>query len=645
MLPSRPRRPGPRAFAAIGVVLLLAAAAAIGPVARGLVALRLRQVAAGRDAEVSWRSLRVGWPLRVALVGLTLRGLAAGDTLFRAESLSVVVDPWSPWTLHPRASAVTLAHATLRLPPPRVDPDTLPPEAPARGRRDRPERVRRAAWTLARLSLAPARSLPRLAWRDITLESAGGEAGDSGGARLSWLVLTPGREAVGLEASGTIELHGRVPFDVSLLYSRGDRLAGGARFGVPDAERGGIDTLRVAVDGRIAQDRRAGELRVSDSTRVTIGRLPFTVSGSLSRAGPGCRVMLAADGLTAAMWRESLPGPLLGPLRDLAVHGSFDYRLALDLDLGRPDSVGFTADVVPHGLFLAPSGLGAELLALADPFTASIHLPHGRIVHRELSPANPRFRTLDTIDSTLVHAVLASEDGAFFGHRGFNLEAVREAIAENVRSGSFRRGAGTITMQLARNLFLGHERTLSRKAQEVVLAWTLEHLTGLSKRRLLEIYLNIVEWGPGVQGADEAARFYYGCDASRLTAPQALFLAILLPAPARWTQRLDGSGELRPFARAQMHFVGRAMTAKGWLDPEALPPTDSLRVELLGPARDALFAALDSLRGAPAGAAASTGTGTEPAGAAPDSSADGPAAPDRAPADSLDGAPRSRDPG
>src|SRR4030067_2232380 len=143
-------------------------------------------------------------------------------------------------------------------------------------------------------------------------------------------------------------------------------------------------------------------------------------------------------------------------------------------------------------------------------------------------------------------------------------------------------------MQLARNLFLGQHPTLSRKAEEVVLAWTLEHLTGLSKRRPLEIYLNIVEWGPGVQGADEAARFYYGCDASRLTAPQALFLAILLPAPARWTQRLDGSGELRPFARAQMHFVGRAMTVKGWLDPEALSPTDSLRLELLGPAAEGL---------------------------------------------------------
>jgi membrane peptidoglycan carboxypeptidase len=77
--------------------------------------------------------------------------------------------------------------------------------------------------------------------------------------------------------------------------------------------------------------------------------------------------------------------------------------------------------------------------------------------------------------------VLTNEDGGFYHHRGFNTAAIQGAIAENLRAGAFRRGAGTITMQLVRNLFLGHQRTLSRKGQEVVLAWVLEHMTGLSK--------------------------------------------------------------------------------------------------------------------------------------------------------------------
>jgi membrane peptidoglycan carboxypeptidase len=120
----------------------------------------------------------------------------------------------------------------------------------------------------------------------------------------------------------------------------------------------------------------------------------------------------------------------------------------------------------------------------------------------------------------------------------------------------------------------------------VVLAWILEHLTGVPKRRLLEIYLNIIEWGPAVHGADEASRFYFDHDAGSLTVAEALFLATVVPAPSRWRWRFDDHGELRRFTQAQMHFIGRAMVAKGWLDPAQLPGTDSLRVELRGPARD-----------------------------------------------------------
>src|SRR5262249_54487478 len=204
--------------------------------------------------------------------------------------------------------------------------------------------------------------------------------------------------------------------------------------------------------------------------------------------------------------------------------GSWSYRLAFDLDLAQPDSVEFAADVLPHGLTLDPARTHLNLLALEQPFTARIHLPHGRIVERELSDSNPAFRRLDDIDSLLAHAVLTNEDGGFFRHRGFNTEAVKGAIADDIRAGAYKRGAGTITMQLARNLWLGHERTLARKGQEVMLAWILEHLTGVSKRRLLEIYLNIIEWGPDLHGADEATRYYFGHDPSRVTVGEAPFL-------------------------------------------------------------------------------------------------------------------------
>src|SRR5207247_300673 len=182
---------------------------------------------------------------------------------------------------------------------------------------------------------------------------------------------------------------------------------------------------------------------------------------------------------------------------------------------------------------------------------------------------------------------------------------IRLATAENLKAGGYRRGAGTITMQLARNLWLGHRRTLSRKTQEVVLAWVLEHLTGLSKQRLLEIYLNIIEWGPGVHGAAEATHFYFAEDPSSVTVDEALFLTTLVPSPTRWRGRFAPDGSLRRWTRAQMHFIGRAMVGHGWLAPEQLPPTDSLRVELRRPARELLMPR------APADTSAADTTGVE----------------------------------
>jgi len=296
-----------------------------------------------------------------------------------------------------------------------------------------------------------------------------------------------------------------------------------------------------------------------------------------------------ADSLTEERVTKSLPPAVLGPLLQVGVRGSWDYHVALDLDLARPDSVRFDADVIPHQLVLDPRRTRLRLLGLDQPFVAVILLPRGARAVRELSPNNPHFRTLDGISPYLVHAVVTNEDGGFFGHRGFNTEAMKQAIAENLKAGAFRRGAGTITMQLARNLYTGHARTLSRKGQEIVLAWILEHLTGVSKERLLEIYLNIIEWGPGIHGADEAARFYFDRDARDLTLDQSLFLATVIPSPSRWRWRVDAKGEARPYVKAQMHFIGRAMIAKGWLPPEALPPADSLRVELAGPAREIFF--------------------------------------------------------
>jgi hypothetical protein len=411
---------------------------------------------------------------------------------------------------------------------------------------------------------------------------------------VSWLEHRPGPDGDRLVATGSVLGEQPVPFEVSLTRDRAQRIKGLARFEIPDPSGGPATPMRVTLDGAFAIDRAHRAIALVDTTHVQIGDLAIRLGGRVEEAGPRVSFRLAADHLTQPAVEQSLPPALLGPLRDLGVRGAWDYQVDFDLDFARPESVDFRADVIPHGLALDPERTSINVLGLGGPFVAHIHLPHDRIVDRLMAADNPHYRPLEQIAPHLVSAVVTNEDGAFFRHRGFNTDAVKEAIAENVKSASFRRGAGTITMQLVRNLYLGHERTLSRKGQEVVLAWVLEHLTGLPKERLLEIYLNIIEWGPDVHGADEAANFYFDRDADGLSLEESLFLATLVPSPARWRQRLDADGHVRPSVRAQMHFIGRAMVAKGWLDADSLPGTEELDVQIRGPAHQILFPIAES---------------------------------------------------
>ncbi|MCS6816243.1 MAG: monofunctional biosynthetic peptidoglycan transglycosylase [Blastocatellia bacterium] len=129
----------------------------------------------------------------------------------------------------------------------------------------------------------------------------------------------------------------------------------------------------------------------------------------------------------------------------------------------------------------------------------------------------------------LVRAVLAGEDPRFFVHHGFDWGQIREALKENLEEGEIVRGASTITQQLAKNLFLSTSRNPLRKVHEAVITVELEAILG--KRRILELYLNVIEWGDGIYGAEAAARHYFGISAAHLTPEQAAFLAAIIPNP------------------------------------------------------------------------------------------------------------------
>jgi monofunctional glycosyltransferase len=167
-----------------------------------------------------------------------------------------------------------------------------------------------------------------------------------------------------------------------------------------------------------------------------------------------------------------------------------------------------------------------------DPPSTAVHIQR-RLqawIHRTTYRERYKFIPLNQISPDLQHAVVAAEDARFYQHHGFDWQEIQIAAEDDLEGGRTR-GASTITQQLVKNLFFGTGRSILRKGAEFTLVPVAEFVLG--KRRILEIYLNVVEWGPGVYGAEPACRYYYGTAAQNLDRQQAARLAAILPAPLK----------------------------------------------------------------------------------------------------------------
>lgn len=161
---------------------------------------------------------------------------------------------------------------------------------------------------------------------------------------------------------------------------------------------------------------------------------------------------------------------------------------------------------------------------------------------------------LPRISVHLQRAVILAEDASFYEHEGFDWESIKHAAVRDLEKGGLSRGGSTITQQLAKNLYLSSEKSLLRKAKEALIARELEH--HLTKKRILEIYLNVVEWGRNVYGAEAAARHHFGKSAAALTQEEAALLAAILPAPRRYDPLRS-----TPYLMARQHDILRRLQA------------------------------------------------------------------------------------
>ncbi len=199
---------------------------------------------------------------------------------------------------------------------------------------------------------------------------------------------------------------------------------------------------------------------------------------------------------------------------------------------------------------------------LTGPFEHTAVDAKGRTRNLILGPESGAFVPLERLPEHVVRAVLTSEDAGFFGHDGFEFTEIHDSLIAAIRGTRFR-GASTLTQQLAKNLFLSREKTLSRKVKEALITLALE--VSVPKERLLEIYLNLIEWGPNLYGVGEAAPHYFGVEASALSPRQAVFLATIIPNPNRYYGYYL-KGELTPVWEERVRTLLTKLRDAGHLD-------------------------------------------------------------------------------
>lgn len=323
-------------------------------------------------------------------------------------------------------------------------------------------------------------------------------------------------------------------------------------------------------------------------------------------------VELSVDETSVADIAAAIPAELLGPLSDAELAGSLRWDFAVTVPISEVGDLEWTSDAAVESFTVTAiseavnpfilneafvyrlggaTGDEGRVVRIPEATRASMefmleHTEHSRRqidrwrvraaspaakpralaspssrVWTDGDPSAPepdpsyRFVRLEEVSPWVIRAVLTAEDGDFFFHDGVNYLTLVDAVERNLREGEVILGASTITMQLAKMLFLDGERTLSRKLQEVFLVYLMEEVVPVPKERILELYINIVELGPDIYGVAEAADYYFAKDPGELDAGEAMWLASILPSPNRY-HRYYESGEISPgwFIRMQSYF-------------------------------------------------------------------------------------------
>ena len=279
------------------------------------------------------------------------------------------------------------------------------------------------------------------------------------------------------------------------------------------------------------------------------------------------KLRIAIPKMKAQQFITSLPQGLFSHFEGMETVGNFDYKLDYKFVKNKPTQLVFESKLTKENLKIIKYG-EANLSKLNSEFTYRA-IDKG-VLQRPIvvGSSNPNFTPLNQISPYLQKCVLTSEDPSFFSHRGFINDAFKQSILKNIRTKKFSRGASTISMQLVKNVFLTREKTLSRKLEEILLVYILENNRIASKERMLEVYFNVIEWGPNVYGIGEAANFYFNKTPATLTLKECLFLASIVPKPKKFMYEFDGEGFLKAIENKKQQFISNLMLRRGLITPD-----------------------------------------------------------------------------
>jgi hypothetical protein len=296
------------------------------------------------------------------------------------------------------------------------------------------------------------------------------------------------------------------------------------------------DLLVSLVDTRLRIDLANRSFALVKPSSFVIGKMELKVGGLYRRnEAHTLDAELEIPLLSFNDFFDSFPG-VFKTLDGVLIKGEFSYTLHYTINFD--DLFAFKLDnVFKRNNFEVVSRGMLESGACKLPFVHRI-IEDGQVLRTiPVGSGMAGYTPLTEAADCLARAVVASEDGAFFRHKGLSLWHMGYAMSVNFREKRFARGGSTITMQLVRNLFLNKRKYLFRKLEEIIITLLIEELKPLSKREMLEIYLNIIEWGPGVYGIREAAQFYFGKQPGELDMSESIFLTFIIPRPKSFIRR------------------------------------------------------------------------------------------------------------